>query len=216
MICTRSVWIWVRLLFVITLGASLGGCMLFGVRTVEEARYEVVEVAGDIELRDYAPVVVARTYVAVSDWDEAGGVGFRRLAGYIFGGNLAEESIAMTAPVLFASRGAELAMTAPVLRERDARGWMMSFVLPAEYTLESAPRPVDAKVELLLAAPRRVAALRYSGLFSEPAARDGETRLRAWVAERGFEEVGDPLFAGFDPPWTLPPLRRNEVWLEIR
>ena len=92
----------------------------------------------------------------------------------------------------------------------------MSFVLPAEYTLDSAPRPTDALVELTLASPRRLAILRYSGSFTESAARDCEAELLAWVAERGLEVVGEPLFAGFDPPWTLPPLRRNEVWVAIR
>jgi len=190
--------------------------MLMGVRTVEEARYDVVEAEANIELRNYQEVVVAQTYVDIEDWDDAGSVGFRRLANYIFGGNVAEESIAMTAPVLLANTREELSMTAPVLRSRGAQGWLMSFVLPAEYTLDSAPRPLDDRVQLVVAGSRRVAVARYSGSFTEEAAREHQAELLAWVGERGLEPLSDVIYAGFDPPWTLPPLRRNEVWLHVR
>ena len=211
-----------------TLLASLffafGGCSVVGIRTTPEPPYEVISAAGDIEVRQYESQLIAETFVENivqtmpgedKQYRRSGDSGFRRLAGYIFGGNTSKEEIAMTAPVLQEQRNEEIAMTAPVLQEAREDGWWMAFILPEGYTLESAPTPDDSRVSLREVPGKRVATLRYSGWNSpEKMARHEET-LRAWLETEGVRPVGAPLMASFDPPWTLPFMRRNEVQIEV-
>jgi len=198
------------------------GCSVFGIRTVDEPGHVVLESDGDFELREYESFVVARTSVEES-YDDAGSISFRRLFRYISGENVREESIAMTAPVLQQNRGAsgeKIAMTATVLQQRvtDDEGpgrWEMSFVLPAEYSIETAPLPTDPKVRLEVVPARTVAVLRYRGSLSEESYSAHVTKLAQRLAARGYEASSAPRSAGYDPPWTIPQLRRNEIHINV-
>lgn len=192
----------------------LAGCSVFGVRDAEQAPYDVLVDAAPIEVRRYPPLLVARTTVDTADYDEASGVGFRRLAGYIFGDNRQGEEIAMTVPVLQQPSGLEIAMTAPVLQQPSADGWRMSFVMPAGYTLDTLPKPNDDLVELGVQPEKTVAALRYSGFLNSDTDRRIE-RLRTWITGNGYRAASPPRLAGYDPPWTLPFLRRNEIQIDV-
>ena len=200
------------------LSLVLAGCSMFGVRTVEEAPYTVISSDGDIELREYSAYVSVETIVE-ADFENAGNRAFGRLFGYISGENTAEQSIDMTAPVISSglqtSEGESIDMTAPVIATMNNEGWRYAFVLPADFTLDSAPRPLRDDVELVANAPRRVAAIRFSGSWRESRFEENAERLQAWLADNRIEAASGPSFAGYDPPWTIPMLRRNEILVEI-
>ena len=179
---------------------------------------------GVIEVRQYEPQLIAETFVEGiqhsmpgegKEFRHSGNSGFRRLAGYIFGGNTSKEEIAMTAPVLQEQRSEKIAMTAPVLQEERGDGWWMAFVLPEGYTLESSPTPDDSRVSLREVPAKRIATLRYSGLNSPEKMARHEKTLRTWLEESGIRPTGPALMASYDPPWAIPFLRRNEVQLEV-
>jgi hypothetical protein len=184
-------------------------------RFVEEPAYTVELQDGAIEIRRYAACVRAETTVAGASSELAAREGFRRLAGYIFGGNRARGTIAMTAPVTQTAGGERIAMTAPVT-QAGARGeWLVTFTMPRGRTLESLPAPNDGRVLLRALAPQRVAVLRYSGTSSAETYAAQERVLRDWLARRGLTPAGPSTSARYDPPSTLPMLRRNEVWIEL-
>ena len=190
-------------------------CSVFGVRTAEEASYEVVRTDGSFEIRDYARIVVAETRVD-GERSDTENRAFFRLFDFIQGENAASQKIEMTAPVFQESTGEKIAMTAPVLQSKDAEGWTMSFVLPAGFTLENAPQPTNENVVLREVAETRFASIRFSGLRSASTVEEKTASLRAWIAEQGLTEVSPARIAAYDPPFTLPFLRRNEVLIEVR
>lgn len=194
----------------------LGGCSLFGIRTVEEAGYTLVSSDGDIELRSYAGYVSVETIVD-SNFDQAGSQAFRKLFDYISGANRARQKIAMTAPVTAsaAESSESIDMTAPVIATENRRGWSWAFVLPAAYTIDDAPLPLRDDVMLVENEPSRVAALTYSGAWTQSAFDENLVRLRGWIEDNGLEAASPPRFAAYDPPWTLPFMRRNEIMIEV-
>ena len=195
----------------------LGGCSLFGIRTVEEARYTIVSGDGDIELRRYTGYVSVETVVE-GDFEQAGGQGFRRLFDYISGANREQQEIAMTAPVTAArpgDAGAKIDMTAPVIATENRDGWSWAFVLPARYTIDNAPLPLRDDVILVENAPARVAVLTYSGSWKQSTFDENLERLLGWIENNRLEAASPPRFAAYDPPWTLPFLRRNEIMIEV-
>jgi hypothetical protein len=143
-----------------------------------------------------------------------------RLFGYISGENISETKIAMTAPVLAKEGGAiegeKIAMTSPVLGERQGTGWRYAFVLPQSYTLDNAPLPSNPEVKLAVIPGKKVAVIRYSGTWKEETIREKTGDLVDWIQLNGQEPISEPRFAGYDPPWTLPFLRRNEVMVDIK
>ena len=195
------------------------GCSLFGIRSAEEASYTVVVDQDRFEVREYESLVVAETVVD-TNFDEAGNIAFKRLFGYISGANRARAEIAMTAPVMAldedTSSGEQIAMTAPVTSEKSAGGWRFAFVLPAGYSLQNAPAPSNPDVNLALVPARRVAVLRYTGSWSETSYQSNLKLLQDWMQQNQFEAASLPRVAGYDPPWTLPFLRRNEVLIDIK
>jgi hypothetical protein len=184
-------------------------------RFVEEPEFTVERSDGSIEVRRYAPLVRAETTVETDDWNRAVNEGFRRLAGYIFGANQRRSSIAMTAPVTQAQRGERIAMTAPVTQSSAAGSWLVTFTMPRGSALDAMPLPNDARVTLRALPARRVAVLRYSGTTTPDVLAAHERTLRAWLARNGWTAAGTVTSARYDPPSTLPLLRRNELWLEL-
>ncbi len=180
---------------------------------VEHAKYAVVSSAGDIEIRDYAPHIVAETIVA---GERAAAIreGFRAVAEYIFGNNVPAKKIAMTAPVT-QQAGEKIAMTAPVEQQSDADSWKVRFVMPASYTMETLPKPNNPAVKLVAVAGKRVAAIRFSGLAGEEDLQTRKAQLDAFIARQKLKPRGTPTYAFYDPPWTLPWNRRNEVLIEV-
>ena len=210
--------------------ASVAACSAFGGKAAEEPAYNVVIEDGDFQVREYdayavAEVVVPRTF------DSASRVGFRWLVRYISGANEGKRKIQMTAPVELKPRGEKIDMTAPVvlspaddsgtgnipkLAGDDIRTWAMAFVLPEGYTEETAPTPTNPMVKIRDVAPRRVASVRFSGFLRDRAAEESRGKLVAWLDARDIQHEGDWRVAGYNPPWTIPQLRRNEVLVTLR
>jgi hypothetical protein len=190
------------------------GCTVFGIRTVEQAQYSVLLEDGAIQIRQYKGFIVAETTVE-AEYKESSSIGFRRLAGYIFGKNKRDETIAMTAPVLQEETGEKISMTAPVVQEKIGTNWRMSFVMPAKYTMDTLPAPIDPNVVLREIQGKKVAAITYRGLLSEENIEKKSKALEGWLEDKGYTIISQPRSAGYDPPWTIPFLRRNEVLIDI-
>lgn len=192
----------------------LTACSVFGVPSVEEAGYDVLKVNDHIQVRQYKPLVVAQTEVD-ANYDHSSNVAFNRLFKYISGSNKKQQKIAMTAPVFMDNKGEEIVMTASVFQEKSGKTWLMQFVLPADYTLDSAPIPADPTVSLKEMPSKKVAVLRYSGFLSEDSIQEKTNELRSWLDGQCYKAISSARSAGFDPPWTLPFFRRNEVHINI-
>jgi hypothetical protein len=185
----------------------------------EQPSYELESSVNGIEIRRYAPRIVAETLVEdVPDVDDARSEGFRRLAGYIFGSNTRKQKIAMTAPVVVRAakeQSETIAMTAPVTVGGSSFGHVVTFTMPKKYTLGSLPTPHDARVTLRQAPGERFAVLRFSGSYEGWRTRRMQAELLHRARQSGLETRGEPMFAGYDAPSTLPFLRRVEVWVAI-
>ena len=164
----------------------------------EMPRYEIERKLGSLEVRRYPSMRVADTVVDAS-WDDALKEGFRRLAGFILGGNDRRQKIAMTSPVLGSSTGA-------------GEAFKVTFVLPEGV---QPPAPADTRVEIREVAPRRLAVLRFHGRYDAEGILAGKKELAHALAVNGLHPRGEVTFAGYDPPYTLPLLRRNELWVEL-
>jgi hypothetical protein len=166
----------------------------------DEPAYEVERRLGDLEIRRYPSRIEAHTRLTVPDFETAVDEGFMRLANYIFGGNVDEQELAMTTPVLTIPR---------------ATTHTVAFVMPPERTLDSLPRPHDDRIKLVPIPPRRVAVIRFRGRYTDEVMLAQTRRLHELVAAADLDTKGQPMFAGFDPPSTLPMLRRAEMWIEL-
>jgi effector-binding domain-containing protein len=181
---------------------------------IEEAKYEVVKKDNEFEIRDYAPHILAETVVE-GDFEEAGNKAFNRLFRYISGVNRSRDKVKMTIPVAQELIGEKIEMTAPVGQQRSQEKWAVSFMMPASYTLETLPEPEDPKVTLRQVPARRIAAVRYSGFWSEKSYLRYKLELESWIRERGFTVAGDPIWARYNPPFTPWFLRRNEILIPV-
>lgn len=198
-----------------SVGVLSAGCSVVGIRNYELAHYDVVRREPPFEIRRYAAAIVAQTDVE-ADYDDATSVGFKRLADFIFGNNV-PQGVGLEMGADAADRvGRKIAMTGPVVQESSGPLWRMTFHMPAKYSLDSLPAPADPSVAIRELPERTVAALRFSGDYSERQFWDNAERLQGWVAEQGLEPLSTPRLAGYDPPWTLPRFRRNEVLIEVR
>ncbi len=189
---------------------SMEACATVG---VEEPAFNIVRADASFEVRDYAPVIVAETTVS-GEAVKARNSGFMPLADYIFANDRKGDKIAMTAPVTQAPRE-KIAMTAPVGQTSSSAGWTISFTMPVGYTMASLPPPADPAVRLVEYPARRMAVVKFSGLAGEERMQAKQRELMDRIAKAGLSALGDPAFAFYDPPWTLPFLRRNEVMVEI-
>ena len=172
---------------------------------VEEAAYTVSGKMDDVEMRQYAPHVVAEVVVP-GTVAEAGNQGFRILAGYIFGNNKGEHKLAMTAPVT---------QTAVPARQAASGGYVVQFVLPQSVTLSAAPQPIDPRITLKSVAPMRVAVIRYSGFWTDANYQEHLAQLEATLKKAGAKWSGEPIYSRYDPPFMPWFLRRNEIWLQV-
>jgi len=182
---------------------------------IEEPAYQVLRTLGEAEVREYAPYVVAEVEVP-GPADAAGNQAFPILAGYIFGKNKGERKFAMTAPVTQAAAPLKLAMTAPVTQAANAAGgYVVQFVLPRGVSLETAPEPLDARVRLREVGAHRVAAIRFSGFWSQSNYDEHLAKLVAALAAGGQAWSGEPVYSRYDAPYTPWFMRRNEIWVKV-
>jgi len=181
---------------------------------VEEAEYRVVAQHGEIEVRDYAPAVVAEVVVDEA-FEDAGSRAFRTLFKYIDGNNQGQREIAMTSPVSQQKQPKKIDMTSPVSQRKEAEGWAVSFMMPASFTMETTPQPNDPAVQIREVPAHRAVSLRYSGTWSEKRYAEHLETLTRWLAERGLEATGEPVWARYNAPFTPWFMRRNEILIPI-
>jgi hypothetical protein len=175
--------------------------LVFGVRMGTEEPTHTVQKLGDgVEIREYQPRIAAETTVTAGE-EAARNTGFRRLAGYIFGSN---------------QRDAKIAMTAPVAQAPDSGGdWTIRFYMPSRWAMGELPSPDDDRVRLVSVPAETVAVLRFTGDRGPKAVAARTEQVRNTLREYGFETTGEATAWFYDPPWTLPFLRRNEVAIAL-
>lgn len=195
----------------------IAGGSVLGIRTTAEPDYELVRRDGPFEIRKYRGYVLAEAVISDASYRDAGNRAFRKLFNYISGENIKREKIAMTAPVIAegVNQGESIAMTAPVISEKHQTGWKYAFVLPMDFTMENAPEPKDHSIVLREIEGRMVAVMRYSGSWAHENYLEHCEKLKTWLNQNNYQSLSDPRSAAYDPPWTLPSLRRNEVMIDI-
>jgi hypothetical protein len=199
---------------------------------IEQPKYKIVLSEGAFELRHYAPRLIAETVVEGS-MDEASNKGFRLIANFIFGDNQVNgsqgpsaaqtSSIAMTTPVTIEPQSSKIAMTAPVTLEpaslegnmEKAHQWRIYFVMPSQYTLESIPKPQNHAVHLRELPSQFLVVYQFSGLNTLSRVQRKTDEALKWARQKSFTVRASPQFARYNPPWTLPMFRRNEIMLEV-
>ncbi len=166
----------------------------------EKLGYQLIEDLGGFEIRHYPPHILVSTSEAGS-MATSGNQAFRRLANYIFGGNNAGKSIAMTAPVLQAQKEA---------------GFVTSFVMPASMSLSQLPSSSDQSLSFAQQPGGRFAAVSFAGLASQTLFDSKANWLRQQLSDRQIEASGQAIYARYDGPWTPFFLRHNEVLIPLQ
>ena len=183
----------------------------------EEPEFNLILKNGNFEIREYKPKVLAQVIV-MGDFDEASSKGFRLLADYIFGNNQSVDEnskVKMTAPVIVEPISKVIEMTAPVLTERGNKEWIVSFVMPKEYTLDTLPKPNNKNIKITSLPSERYVIIVFSGLIRESNYNEQIKLLNNFINDKNLITLGSPQIARYNPPWTLPFFRRNELMIKI-
>ena len=202
----KTPWLAVAILLLISNGGSL--------MAIEEAEYSLVQQSGDIELRDYTTSIVAEIRVE-EDFEDAGNRAFRPLFKYISGDNESSDEISMTSPVSQRKPPEKIAMTAPVSQQARGAGWVVSFMMPASYTMSTIPKPTNPDVQIREVPPFRAAVIRFSGRWTEKNYAEHLRKLESWISENQLTANGDPVWARYDPPFKPWFMRRNEILIPV-
>jgi hypothetical protein len=181
---------------------------------IEEAEYRVLLKKDAFETRQYAPSIVAEVLVN-GDFEDASNAAFRKLFNYISGDNTRRDKIAMTAPVSQKPEAEKIAMTSPVSQRASGQGWVVSFMMPASYTIETIPEPGDPAVVLREVPAYRAAAIRYSGRWSQKRYEKHLVLLQEWIEQSGLQVSGEPVWARYNAPFTPWFMRRNEILVAL-
>lgn len=200
----------ILLLGVLAILAALTGTIM---SNVEQPKYMVILSENNIELREYAPMLLAEVEVT-GERKEAIHQGFKILADYIFGNNVSKTKMEMTAPVT-SELNEKLAMTAPVMQEGQKDRWKVRFVMPQGYTIDTLPKPNSSIVHLISTPAKRFVVISFSGFSGEDSIQLHTRELKTYISEQNLKTIGSPVLAFYNPPWTLPFLRRNEVMIEV-
>jgi hypothetical protein len=206
---------------------------------IEEPSYEILSIQAPFEVRHYRPMLIAQVTVE-GDMDEASSKGFRQIAGFIFGGNqpigsgtlssmLSPQDAQSASPASIPksepldAKGVKIAMTAPVTivpQEADkgllsAQLWRVNFVMPSQYTLRTIPQPKNPAISLQEVPDKYYAVMTYSGFNFQTKVEQHMAQTLQWATSKGYNVLSSPQLARYDPPWTLPMFRRNEILVEI-
>lgn len=180
---------------------------------VEQPEYTQVTMDGNIEIRDYPPIILAEVEIC-GQRKQAISEGFRILADYIFGNNTSTKKMDMTVPQPI-EEGEKMAMTAPVLQQQHMDKWKVKFVMPKKYSLESLPRPNSKDIILIQMPATRFVVIRFAGVADDESIKLHTAQLEAYILAKKMKPIGQPIFGFYNRPSTLPFLRRNEVMIEI-
>ena len=207
-----------KLLFALLAPLILTGCSVFGESGVDNAPYTLLisDQVQKIEVRNYESIVLVSSDMSADGMNSA----FRNLFRYISGENEGSTEIAMTAPVLMdesaaVSKGTKIAMTAPVFMKERSEQQVMSFVMPADFTIQSTPKPTNPDVWITEVKDYKVVVIKFSGLLSDSNVDTQTQILNSWIAINGYTAVSEPINAAYNGPFTIPWLRHSEVLIEV-
>jgi len=204
---------WIIILSIVSI--VLLACLMMGplMSNVEQPNYQVIKSEQDFDIREYVPMITAGVNVQ-GERDEAISEGFRILADYIFGNNTIQQKTAMTASAKQANKE-KIAMTAPVKQQLQNGIWKVSFVMPAKYQMHTLPKPNNTIVIINRILKKRYVVIQFSGLNSNENIEHHEKLLMQYIKKENIKTVGLATYAFYNPPWTLPFMRRNEIMFEI-
>jgi hypothetical protein len=207
----------------------------------DKPRYEVLARAGAMEVRRYAPIIVAETFVE-GELGPAGSEGYRRLLSYISGYNRARREIdcpgrllkaetgnrpgaagtsaalvpdATSTPPSGPTTGEPIPMTAPMGQRPEGAGYWVSFVMPPSLSLVTLPQPSHPQIRLREIGGRTVAAIRFRGWWRPATVERNRQSLEQWMRGAALKAAGEPVYARYNPPYVPPFLRRNEILMPL-
>lgn len=169
---------------------------------IETPNFQLIEVQGEFEIREYDPMIIAMTKVN-STYKEASSTGFRRIANYIFGGNQKKMAIEMTAPVI---------LDVPNMNDI----YEILFVMPSQHSLEELPAPDQSNIEIKIKELGKTAVIKFGGWATESRTTHYKERLQGFVENSGYSINSDYMVAQYNSPWALPPFRKNEIIVMIK
>jgi hypothetical protein len=180
----------------------------------EEPSYRVTTQSEPFEIREYPPLIVAQVEVP-GDLSEASSAGFRLIANYIFGNNIAVRDGGLTTAEPVSEK---IAMTVPVIAEgkADKKTWLIQFVMPKQYTMDTLPKPNNSQVKLVPIGPQKLAVVRFTGFVGDEKVQEKTAELLVWIQSRNEVVSGNPRLARYNPPWSIPWMRRNEILIPIQ
>ena len=168
---------------------------------IETPTYRLIKKMGNVEIREYDPMIIAKTLIKES-YNPALSKGFRRIANYIFGGNSTSESIAMTAPVITTSSSLD-------------QEYEVLFFMPAEYNMTNLPKPNLSNVEIEERFLGKIASVKFGGWVNEKNTKYYTTQLKDFLKQEKYEIIGPVMVAQYNSPWALPPFRKNEILVKV-
>ena len=187
------------------------------VMATEEPEFKLISEDGEFQIREYDPKIIAQVKVE-GDFDEASSKGFKLLADYIFGNNLLDgvsKKISMTTPVEMSPLADNLLMTSSIMDDQINNKWSINFVMPQEYSLDTLPKPNNPQVNIIEVPSEQYAVIVFSGLVRESSYAEKAELLSNYLEENSFKQQGAIKIARYNPPWTLPFFRRNELMVRI-
>jgi effector-binding domain-containing protein len=205
-----TVWTFIGAVALVLIVAAAAGPLM---SRVEQPEYEVTSSEGSIEIREYGAMIAAQVDVK-GEREAAIKEGFQQIAAYIFGANEPNAKISMTAPVQQQAKQT-IAMTAPVTQKAEGGNWIVSFITPKDWTMETLPAPNDERVKLVPVPAKRMVVIRFSGTADGRLIATKTAELSKYAADHALSVIGEPVLAFYNPPWTLPFFRRNEIMLEL-
>lgn len=188
-----------------------------GIRREENPSYSVLRQEGDFEIREYEGYICAQVEVQGNEKSLVK-TAFMKLARYIFGANKKQTVLHMTAPVIKEPKGEAIPMTAPVLMQGERKNSLrMSFIMPKKYKLDELPTPDDPQIMFRVIDKHRAAVLTYSGRSNPDKEQKRILELKEWLQNQAnYGAAQEPIFAGYDPPWTISFRRKNEIIIPLK
>lgn len=190
----------------------------FRVMATEEPEFTLISQENAIEVREYKPKIIARVEVE-GGFDDASSKGFKLLADYIFGNNLLNgesQKISMTAPVEMTPLAEDIVMTSTIMKSEANHKWQVNFVMPKEYTLDTLPRPNNELVKIIEIPKEKYAVIVFSGLVRDSSYTEKAQLLNDFIMTNNMTQLEAIKIARYNPPWTLPFFRRNELMAKIK
>jgi len=205
-----------NLVLLLTSQFLLLSCSLVGIQKEESPKYKVLNKEKNFEIREYAPYIIAKVTVK-GDFHDSSSEAFKILAGYIFGKNKGKKKISMTSPVEIDPGPLKIAMTSPVEMNQAGDIYTMAFSMPIKFTIQELPDPLDQRIVFEEVKSKIVGAHRFSWFSSQYKNDKKAQDLREWLSHyKEYNAKDNYTYAGYNPPWTLPFLRRNEIFIKVQ